>query len=60
MSLGIADRRDWFQARCGSSLRKTNIRQPSGGGLMEIIRNLTRRKLRNTLTISGIVIGWRW
>src|SRR2546426_10489791 len=24
---------------------------------MEIIRNLTRRKLRNTLTISGIVIG---
>src|SRR5947209_15166 len=25
--------------------------------LMEIIRNLTRRKLRNILTISGIVIG---
>src|SRR2546427_10991033 len=24
---------------------------------MEIIRNLTRRKLRNILTISGIVIG---
>src|SRR2546429_7899393 len=24
---------------------------------MEIMRNLTRRKLRNTLTISGIVIG---
>jgi ABC-type antimicrobial peptide transport system permease subunit len=24
---------------------------------MEIIRNLTRRKLRNFLTISGIVIG---
>src|ERR1700682_1203510 len=24
---------------------------------MEIIRNLTRRKLRTTLTISGIVIG---
>jgi len=24
---------------------------------MEILRNLTRRKLRNTLTISGIVIG---
>src|SRR5690348_14748718 len=24
---------------------------------MEIIRNLTRRKLRNSLTISGIVIG---
>src|ERR1700686_3783826 len=24
---------------------------------MEITRNLTRRKLRNTLTISGIVIG---
>ena len=24
---------------------------------MEIVRNLTRRKLRTTLTISGIVIG---
>src|SRR2546430_16624596 len=24
---------------------------------MEIIRNLTRRKLRTTLTVSGIVIG---
>src|SRR5438477_10634048 len=34
--------------------RKTTERR---GGIMEIIRNLTRRKLRNTLTISGIVIG---
>src|SRR5260370_10443564 len=57
MSPGIADRCDWFQSRGEGSLRKTDIQQPSGGGLMEIIRNLTRRKLRTTLTISGIVIG---
>src|ERR1700682_6004776 len=57
MSWGIADGCDWFKARCGRSLHKTRISYPSGGGHMEIIRNLTRRKLRNILTISGIVIG---
>src|SRR3989442_7717008 len=37
--------------------RKRRFSHPGRGADMEIIRNLTRRKLRNTLTISGIVIG---
>src|ERR1700730_8694523 len=57
MSRGIADRCNWFQARCGGSLPSDAFHPPGRGADMEIIRNLTRRKLRNTLTISGIVIG---
>ncbi|HXN58541.1 MAG TPA: ABC transporter permease, partial [Candidatus Angelobacter sp.] len=44
-------------ARCGGSLPSDAFHPPGRGADMEIIRNLTRRKLRNTLTISGIVIG---
>src|SRR3984893_1665559 len=57
MSRGIADRCNCFQARCGGSLPSDAFHPPGRGADMEIIRNLTRRKLRNTLTISGIVIG---
>src|ERR1700693_259601 len=57
MSPGIADRCDWFRRRCGSSLPLDAFQPPGRGADMEIIRNLTRRKLRNILTISGIVIG---
>src|SRR2546428_12349092 len=65
MSCGIADRCDWLNHRYGDTvISGPSTTTPEGagndrrrGGIMEIIRNLTRRKLRNTLTISGIVIG---
>src|ERR1700736_3214330 len=58
MSLRIADRCDWSRTRRGATVHEdSNFRPARRGGLMEIIRNLTRRKLRNILTISGIVIG---
>src|ERR1700736_2376932 len=57
MSRGIADRCNWFQARCGGSLPSDAFHPPGRGADMEIIRNLTRRKLRNTPANSGIVIG---
>src|SRR5207248_254727 len=48
---------DWQPGQSSRSLRSRHYPLTPRRDLMEIIRNLTRRKLRNFLTISGIVIG---